>query len=424
MTDVPAHTQTGTIHLLRHYPEHEPRAGDPNYPAFEHVRARLKAQGLLRCAVGNEDCSGGIQLHHSHVEFAYLNAVDVIALDYALGLDLTDQDLAAWIESPGNLEPLCLAPESSVLTPSGVRPISTLRVGDMVIGGDGEPHLVTDTMRRPFSGYLAVLDGLRLTGEHPIATRDGWQPAGAVVGAQMRGLILDKLQILQPVVAPVMVDVVDNLARREASAEVQFHDPSVLHDEPAVRVPDQDSAIASSVLLTRPTATVARDGLERRQAALVRAVSNGSRTDAPPQSFEGPAASLADELSRTDTALEGALGRAGHVAKGDRLTHRELRAAHDARLDDPLPSPTPSTRWVPIQGAGWERFIGYVHDISVAGSHSFVAGGLVVHNCQAHHVGILGVHCIPTADWDVVRAHKAGVLPVEVQQSAVKVREP
>ena len=115
MTDVPAHTQTGTIHLLRHYPEHEPRAGDPNYPAFEHVRARLKAQGLLRCAVGNEDCSGGIQLHHSHVEYAYLNAIDVIALDYALGLDLTDDGLAAWIESPGNLEALCQAHHVGIL---------------------------------------------------------------------------------------------------------------------------------------------------------------------------------------------------------------------------------------------------------------------------------------------------------------------
>jgi hypothetical protein len=115
VTDVPAHTQTGTIHLLRHYPEHEPRAGDPNYPAFEHVRARLKAQGLLRCAVGNEDCAGGIQLHHSHLEFAYLNAVDVVALDYALGLDLTDDQLAAWCESPGNLEPLCQAHHVGIL---------------------------------------------------------------------------------------------------------------------------------------------------------------------------------------------------------------------------------------------------------------------------------------------------------------------
>jgi hypothetical protein len=112
---VTAHTQTTTLHLLRHYPDHEPRADDPNYPAFERVRARLKAQGLLRCAVGNEDCSGGIQLHHSHVEFAYLNAVDVVALDYALGLDLTDEDLAAWIESPGNLEPLCQAHHVGIL---------------------------------------------------------------------------------------------------------------------------------------------------------------------------------------------------------------------------------------------------------------------------------------------------------------------
>ena len=115
MTETPTHDQHETIRLLRHYPEHEPRAADPNYPAFEHIRSRLKAQGLLRCAVGNEDCAGGIQLHHAHVEFAYLNAVDVTALDVVLGLDLTDEDLAAWVESPGNLEPLCQAHHVGIL---------------------------------------------------------------------------------------------------------------------------------------------------------------------------------------------------------------------------------------------------------------------------------------------------------------------
>ena len=101
------HYQKQSISLLRHYPEHEPRADDPNYPLFEQVRQRLQRQGLLKCSIGNADCAGGPQLHHTHVEFAYQNAVDVDSLNQLLGLHLTDADFAQWVESPGNLEVLC-----------------------------------------------------------------------------------------------------------------------------------------------------------------------------------------------------------------------------------------------------------------------------------------------------------------------------
>jgi hypothetical protein len=115
MSNTPAHKQTQTIRLLRAYPSHEPRAQDPNYAEFEQVRARLKAQGLLKCIVNNADCSGGPQLHHTHVEFAYQNAVDVPTLDKLLGLSLTDADFAQWVESPGNLEVLCEAHHVGIL---------------------------------------------------------------------------------------------------------------------------------------------------------------------------------------------------------------------------------------------------------------------------------------------------------------------
>ena len=34
--------------------------------------------------------------------------------------------------------------------------------------------------------------------------------------------------------------------------------------------------------------------------------------------------------------------------------------------------------------------------------------------CLVHHTGILAIHSIPTADWDIVRAHKTGTTPVVV----------
>lgn len=107
LPDVPAHDQSETIHLRRHYEAHHPRKGDPNYHLFEEAKARIKAAGLWKCAIGNEDCAGEITMHHSHVEFAYGPSVDVNRLNKLLGLHLNDASFARWIEQPGNLEVLC-----------------------------------------------------------------------------------------------------------------------------------------------------------------------------------------------------------------------------------------------------------------------------------------------------------------------------
>lgn len=107
--DVPAHSQSETVHLLRHYEAHHPRAGDPNYHLFEQAKARIKAAGLWKCVIDNEDCSGEPTLHHSAVEFAYANSVDISRLNRLLGLHLTDASFAKWIEGVGNLEVLCAA---------------------------------------------------------------------------------------------------------------------------------------------------------------------------------------------------------------------------------------------------------------------------------------------------------------------------
>jgi hypothetical protein len=114
MTD--AHDQHQRISLIRHYPDHQPRADDPNYHLFDQAKARIKRQGLWRCALDDADCDGQLELHHSHVEFAYANLIDIPRLDQALGLHLTDDtDFQAWIESPGNLEVLCKQHHTGVL---------------------------------------------------------------------------------------------------------------------------------------------------------------------------------------------------------------------------------------------------------------------------------------------------------------------
>jgi len=103
-----AHDQRLTLHLITHVPEHEPREDDPHYHLFEQVKARMKRQGLWKCVINDDYCGGNVELHHSHIEFSQTAGIDLTKLNAQLGLDLDDdEEFQQWIESPGNLEPLC-----------------------------------------------------------------------------------------------------------------------------------------------------------------------------------------------------------------------------------------------------------------------------------------------------------------------------
>lgn len=104
-----AHDQRSTIHIIAHIPEHEPREDDPHYHLFEAAKTRLKRQGLWKCALDDDLCGGQLELHHSHVEFSQANAADPRKIEKAFGLHFEDDEaFQAWIESPGNLEVLCV----------------------------------------------------------------------------------------------------------------------------------------------------------------------------------------------------------------------------------------------------------------------------------------------------------------------------
>jgi hypothetical protein len=103
-----AHDQRMTVHILTHVPEHQPRETDPHYHLFIAAKARMKRQGLWRCAINDDYCGGNIELHHSHIEFSQVGGSDLDKVNEAFGLHLDDDnDFQEWIESPGNLEPLC-----------------------------------------------------------------------------------------------------------------------------------------------------------------------------------------------------------------------------------------------------------------------------------------------------------------------------
>ena len=101
-----AHEQKLDIHLTLYYPEHPPRENDPHYHFFHAAHDRMKKAGLLKCAISG--CTKtNIELHHSLVEFALQNGIDLVKFNELYGMHLTDETFLQFIEEEGNLEPLC-----------------------------------------------------------------------------------------------------------------------------------------------------------------------------------------------------------------------------------------------------------------------------------------------------------------------------
>jgi hypothetical protein len=108
--DVAAHDQQTTHHYLMHYPEHPPRTSDPHYADFEAYRRRTKDTAQCQFAVETGDgseCKGGLELHHSHVEFSLQNGVDLKRLEHLYPGIGDPNEVGAWVESAENLIWLC-----------------------------------------------------------------------------------------------------------------------------------------------------------------------------------------------------------------------------------------------------------------------------------------------------------------------------
>ena len=112
------HSQHVAHRYTVNYPEHEPRESDPHYVDFHHWRnahigtARC-AFGVARggdfseCHPGPDSWPHGLECHHSVLEYAVQNSVDLALLerDYP---GVSDPDsLGAWVESGDNLVFYC-----------------------------------------------------------------------------------------------------------------------------------------------------------------------------------------------------------------------------------------------------------------------------------------------------------------------------
>jgi hypothetical protein len=115
---VPAHIQKVTHTYFVAYPEHDPRKGDVHYRDFNHYRAQTRA--TAQCAIGlhRNDFSEcfpppqhwptGLELHHSHIEFALQNGIDLAWLEVDYPGVSDPNTVGAWVESAANLQWLCV----------------------------------------------------------------------------------------------------------------------------------------------------------------------------------------------------------------------------------------------------------------------------------------------------------------------------
>jgi hypothetical protein len=399
--EVAAHNQVVSHRYLVHYPDHPARTDDPHYADFNHFHNQHRA--TARCELGKRlgfdtcaDAQGnpavpveggaqpGLELHHSHVEFSLQNGVDLALLEKDYPGISDPSQVGAWVESADNLVWYCVLPDVPVLMGDGSEvPIQDVRAGASVLGHDGRPHTVTAVGSRAYTGGVVQMGPCAVTEDHKVFTDRGWLPAGQignevrVMAAHVLSLRFDQFKIVNPVVGPDAVDMVDTFCGKKRSAKVLLHDEPMLHD-------GTPSGPYAQIALGRElgclaTRIPARECVQRFHPAGVRAMLPDSHLSA---GAEKDPAHLADSV------------RCPSEQSGARLTSDSLRvgrkwlAAIDARS-----SVNHSATF----------YHGRVYDLAVEGSHSFFAGGIAVHNCAAHHRGAGGVHTAAASDWEAER---------------------
>lgn len=112
------------IHLVRHtmhedvfYPPHAPRTESEEYRAIHHQMLVVEDRPCFICGVRNSTLADPahnpkgakeLELHHLWVEWALADAVDAEKLSRWVGLPITADQLADWVDHHRrNLLPLC-----------------------------------------------------------------------------------------------------------------------------------------------------------------------------------------------------------------------------------------------------------------------------------------------------------------------------
>ena len=397
--DTPAHSQKVTYTVEEWFPAHLPRKNDPHYRVFDATRKRLKRLGKLicwRCGVKEGDllldedghpttAKASIELHHSVVEYSLANAVDIEEfgkLYPELHVE-DDETFLQFVESEGNLLPLCVSADALITVPDGTVHLRDICNGDMVIGSDGQPHRVTGTWKKMYSGEVVRLDGgAVMTPDHPVLTRRGWLPASCLRPNDSIYTIPDQACGV-PLGTQCFVAKMHNVVPLRTKVGIALR--VILH---AISVPFH------AVNLNDLLACIEHTGR--------RPVYNMGRNHTGGFGAKGRQA--------TTTIRRASLNFCDFARPERKWLSADFANQHDSR-----PWLSSNGRWEEVGNITLDTVHNLeVRDISVEGSHSFVANGVVVHNCVKCHRGRQGIHCCQYPGWLLQRFAKRGV-PALVQ---------
>lgn len=441
MPSVVERVHATALHLatLEIEPPHPPRKETPIYAATHKRLVIAEDRPCWVCGVRRSDLldparrrdrtinprgAKAMETHHWPVERSLLTAIDRVRLAADHPTVLYYKSLVEWVDGEHNMLVLCVTWDTPVLMASGAtQAIASIAIGDEVIGSDLRPHRVTQTMCHPVDASLVVVDGVRMTLDHPVLTTEGWKPAGALrpgeiirevrmFSAQMLGLGGIEPQVFDAIVRSIPVDVMHTLLRSERPSEVLLHHVALLHDRmdkaifaPVAALPvapgvDDDAkhlACSDALLPIQP------DDAAGVRTVAPQTVRSLARLDS--EDFATLRALALSTPAMERLAVRGATGaRARAVTVCEACGYPKVGPTYHTLQNGRGEVSLLLAGWRPVNHirsltAEEHMFYQQVYNISVAGCHDFVAGGFVVHNCdQCHRVSPVSVHRAPFAD--------------------------
>lgn len=318
--------------------------------------------------------------------------------------------------SPGHV--LCCPPGTKISTPEGSVPIERIAVGDRVLTHRGRYRPVVGLSRREVAEPLLTIRAgdrvLRVTGNHPILTLDGWTRAASLkvsdhvyrvdtetvlrtplqandlppVGREkgLLGRILGALMGGGVPFPAVNFDGKSSLGQRNVDIELSH---GVVRDggnAPSGERGENDHLVDRSWSPLHRSRTSLEFALRSRLAP--NAVVGGAREFEPfssRSSLHPHVHRLATGARMESQAQETSVdGRPGDTVRGgERL---EAGAGDVLVVDSAAPfvgeSAGRHTAIVPIDAIECTNYEGVVYNFEVADDESYVADGIIVHNCR------------------------------------------
>ena len=310
----------------------------------------------------------------------------------------------------------CLPAGEPVSTRRGLVPIEQVRVGDWVLTHRGRYRPVVRLHQRPFVGELCMVGtpyhSVKLTPNHEVLTSQGWIPAERLPPGP--GTI--------PADAARLLGGPHGRGRDHWSSDREVAFGSRLHRDPLHL--DQPGRLSGADAGVGPEApgwpylTVPIQGSTTRVGRVGQDV-RGSHPQGPLAALEG------QEKGRAIGASVGplcGLARRGHV-RGLGLVPAERGSGASGERGESTEGArrvAGAYRWLPLAVEGTLPHVGTVYNLGVLDDNSYVAGGVVVHNCgtpcitathggQVDVVGDLGWLCATHEEYleaikDVARA--------------------